>query len=95
MDWTTGVQFPAGEMMGFFLFTTALSISVLGPTQPPNPMGNGGTFPGVKRPKREADHSLPLSVKSLNAWSYTSTPPIRLRVVTGTTLLHNKLTPWK
>jgi len=33
---------------------------------------------GVKRPEREADHSLPSSVKVKNAKSYTSTTPIRL-----------------
>jgi hypothetical protein len=27
---------------------------------------------------RKADHSLPSSVEVKNAWSYTSTPPIRL-----------------
>jgi hypothetical protein len=32
---------------------------------------------GVKRPGREADHSLPSSAEG----SYTSTPPIRLRGV--------------
>jgi hypothetical protein len=32
----------------------------------------------VKRPGREADHSLPSSAEVKNAWSYTSTPPIRL-----------------
>jgi len=33
-DWTTGVQFPAGAMMGVFLFAAA-SIPALGPTHPP------------------------------------------------------------
>jgi hypothetical protein len=32
----------------------------------------------VKRPRREADHSPPSSAEVKNAWSYTSTPPIRL-----------------
>jgi hypothetical protein len=31
--------------------------------------------PGVKRPRREADHSPPSSAEVKNAWSYTSTPP--------------------
>jgi hypothetical protein len=31
--------------------------------------------PGVKRPGREADHSLPSSVEVNNAWNYTTTPP--------------------
>jgi hypothetical protein len=46
------------------------------------PMGAGGSFPGgVKRPGREADHSPPSSAEVKNAWSYTSTPPIRIHGV--------------
>jgi hypothetical protein len=33
---------------------------------------------GVKRPRREADHSPPSSAEVKNAWSYTSTTPINL-----------------
>jgi hypothetical protein len=36
---------------------------------------------GVKRPKREADHSHSSSAEDRNAWSYTSTPSIRLHGV--------------
>jgi hypothetical protein len=36
---------------------------------------------GVKRQGHETDHSPPSSAKVKNAWSYTSTPPIRLRGV--------------
>jgi hypothetical protein len=36
---------------------------------------------GVKRPGREVDHSPPSSAEVKNAWSYTSTPPIRLHGV--------------
>jgi hypothetical protein len=42
------------------------------------PMGARGSFPGVKRPGREADHSPPTSAEVKNVLSYTSTPPIRL-----------------
>jgi hypothetical protein len=35
-------------------------------------MGNGGSFPAVKRPGREADHSPPSSAEIKNAWRYTS-----------------------
>jgi hypothetical protein len=35
---------------------------------------NGDSFPGVKPPGREADHSPPSSVEANNAWRYTSTP---------------------
>jgi hypothetical protein len=44
-------------------------------------MDTGGSFPGVKRPGREADHSPPSSAEVKNTWSYTSTPPIRLHGV--------------
>jgi hypothetical protein len=36
---------------------------------------------GVKRPGREADHSRPSSAEVKDAWSYTSTLPIRLHGV--------------
>jgi hypothetical protein len=38
------------------------------------PMATGGSFPGVKRPGREADNSPPSSAEVKNARSYTSTP---------------------
>jgi hypothetical protein len=38
------------------------------------PMGTGALPPGVKRPKREADHSPPNSVEVKKTWVYTSTP---------------------
>jgi hypothetical protein len=37
------------------------------------PMGTGGSFLGVKRPGREADHSPPTSVKVQKLWIYTRT----------------------
>jgi hypothetical protein len=40
------------------------------------PIDTGGSFPGVKRPEREADHSPP-NAEVMNVWCYTSTP-IRL-----------------
>jgi hypothetical protein len=54
------------------------------------PMGTGRLFPlGVKRPGREADHSHPVP-RSKNAWSYTSTLPIRLH---GLVLKHRDSFP--
>jgi hypothetical protein len=38
-------------------------------------MGTGGSFPGVKRQRREADHSPPSSAEVKKMWIYTSTPP--------------------
>jgi hypothetical protein len=38
-------------------------------------MGTGGSFPGVKRQGREAEHSPPPSAEVKKMWIYTSTPP--------------------
>jgi hypothetical protein len=43
--------------------------------------GYQGSFPGVKRPGREVNHSPPSSAEVKNEWSYTSTPPICLHCV--------------
>jgi hypothetical protein len=43
-------------VLGIILFTTA-SRPALGPTQPPIQLVQGTLSLGVKRPKREADHS--------------------------------------
>jgi hypothetical protein len=53
----------------------------LGPTQPPIQWVPGALSLGVKRPEREADHSPPSSAEVKNAWSYTTTLPIRLHGV--------------
>jgi hypothetical protein len=37
--------------------------------------------PRIKLPGREANYSHPSSAEVKNAWSYTSTPPIRLHGV--------------
>jgi hypothetical protein len=60
--WTTGVQFPAGAMMGIFL-PSHLNL----PWGPPSLLSNGYR---VKRLGREAD-LLPPSSAEVNAWSYT------------------------
>jgi hypothetical protein len=54
---------------------------MLGPTQPPIQEVPGAISLGIKRPGLEADHSSPSSTEVNNAWSYTSTPPIRLHGV--------------
>jgi hypothetical protein len=51
---------------------------------PPSLLSNGyeGAVPlRVKRLQREAGHSPPSSAEVKNAWSYTSTPTIRLHGV--------------
>jgi hypothetical protein len=72
--------FDSWQGLGTFLFTTT-SRTALGPTQPPIQWVPGAPSLGVKWPGREADHSPPSSAKVKNAWSYTSTPPIRLHGV--------------
>jgi hypothetical protein len=44
-------------------------------------IGTGALILRLKRQGREADHSPPSSAEVKNAWSYTSTPPIRLHGV--------------
>jgi hypothetical protein len=63
--------------LGIFLFT-AESRTALGSTQPPIQWVPGALSLWVKRPGREADHSRLSSAEVKNAWSCTSTPPVRL-----------------
>jgi hypothetical protein len=56
-----------GRGQGIFLLATA-SRPTLVPTQPLIQF-----TPGITRPGRETDHSLPSSAEVKNAWSYTST----------------------
>jgi hypothetical protein len=63
--WTIGVLgFDSRRVLGTFLLTTA-SRTALGPTQPPiqwvpGALSRGG---GVKRSRRESDHSSPSSAE--------------------------------
>jgi len=43
---------------------------------PPPTLLYRGSFPRVKRPGREADHSSPSIVDGENEWSYTSSSPV-------------------
>jgi hypothetical protein len=72
------VQFPAEA--GNFSLTT-VSRMALGPAQPPIQCVPGAFSQGIKRPECEADNSPPSIAEVKNAWSYTSTPPIRLHSV--------------
>jgi hypothetical protein len=65
-----------GRGWDFLLFTTETR-PALGPTQAPIQWVPGGSFPGIKRPGRETDHTPPSSTEVQNAWSSTSTPSIR------------------
>jgi hypothetical protein len=65
------IRFPAGSG-NFSLHHRVQKCS--GVHTPSCPMDTRGSFPGLKRPGREADHSPPSSAEVKNAWSYTSTP---------------------
>jgi hypothetical protein len=61
--WTIGVPgFDSRRGLGIFLQTTP-SRTALGPTQPPIQWVPGALSLGVKRPRREADHSPPSSAE--------------------------------
>jgi len=80
MGWTIGVLgFDPRRGLGIFLFTT-VSRMALEPTHPPIQWVPRVLSAEVKRPGREADNSHPSNAE-VNAWSYTSTPPIRLHGV--------------
>jgi hypothetical protein len=65
--------FDSQQGLGIFLFIIVFR-PALGPTQPPIEQIPVALTLGVKRPKREADHSPLSNVKVKSAWSHTSTP---------------------
>jgi hypothetical protein len=76
--WSTGwkirvLGFDSRRRLGIFLFTIVFR-TALGSIQPPILWITGALSLGVKRPRREADHSPPSRAEVENAWSYTSTP---------------------
>jgi hypothetical protein len=71
----SGFEFRQG--LGIFLLTTA-NRQVLRPTQSPIQRVTGALSLGVKWSGCEDDHSPPSSAEVRNAWSYISSPPIRL-----------------
>jgi hypothetical protein len=66
-----GVQVPVGSKIFSLLHLVQTGFEVHPASYP---MGTGGTFPGIKRPGREADHSPPASAEVKKMWIYTSTP---------------------
>jgi hypothetical protein len=79
--WTIGILgFDSRKGLGIFLFTTA-SRTALVPTQPPIQGVSGALSLGVKRPGREADHSLPSSAEVKEYVELYLHSPIRLHSV--------------
>jgi hypothetical protein len=72
-DRGVGVRVPVGSK----IFSSPDRPDRLRSTQPPIQWVAGVVFPGVKRPGREVDHSLPTSAEVKKMWIYTSIP-IRL-----------------
>jgi hypothetical protein len=62
-----------GRVKNFHL--SMLSGPALGSTQPPIQWVPWALSPGVTRPWREADNSLPTSAEVKKMWIYTSAPP--------------------
>jgi hypothetical protein len=71
VDRGAGVRVPVGSRI--FISQIVQIGSGVHPTS--YTMGTGGTFPGVNRPGREADHLPPTSVEVKKMWIKTSTPP--------------------
>jgi hypothetical protein len=69
--WMAGVWFLAGERDVSLLH----SIQTGSGFHPASyPVGTGGSFPGVKRPRLEADHSSSFSAEVNNGGAMTSLP---------------------
>jgi hypothetical protein len=89
--WTIGVLgFDSRRGLRISLFTTA-SRTALGPTQPPIQWVPGALSLGVKRPRREADHSPPSSAEVKECVElYLHSPDTPswgcAQLITGTTL---------
>jgi hypothetical protein len=64
------VQNKPNSSVQIFLYSTVV-IPVLGPTK----WVLAALYPGIKRLKLEADHSLPTNAEIKETWICTSTPP--------------------
>jgi hypothetical protein len=72
--WTVESRSSSPGRVKNFLFSSSSS-PALGTTQPPIQWVHGSSFPWVKRPGREADHSPPISAEVKNTWICISTTP--------------------
>jgi hypothetical protein len=74
--WLDDRKFGVRVLVGSGIFSSTPSPDwLLGPTQPPNLWVPGALSPGVKRPRRQADHSPPTSAEVKKTWIYTCTSP--------------------
>jgi hypothetical protein len=81
-DFTRNLDNVVGITTGYGLDDRGIGVTfscradpALGSTQPPIQWVPGALSPGVKRPGREADHTLPTSAEVKKTWVYTSTLP--------------------
>jgi hypothetical protein len=72
MGWAAGVLL---LLQTCSFHSATASRPALGPNQPQNRWITRAFTPGLKRPRRELDHSPPPSAEVKDASSYTSTPP--------------------
>ena len=70
VQWRSGVRIPAGGKR----FSYSRNFQTNPVTRLTFLQWVPGSFSGVKRPDREADHSPPSSTEVKNEWSYTSIP---------------------
>jgi hypothetical protein len=71
LDWTAGVRFPTGARY----FSLLRSVQTGSGTHSASyPIGTGGSFLGVKPPRREADHTTPSSTEVKNGGIYLHSP---------------------
>jgi hypothetical protein len=80
--WTVGIQFwlhPDSQPVAYHhsaAHSTSVSYLEVRSVHPASySMDTGGSFLGVKWPRREPKHSPPATAKVNNVWSYTSTSP--------------------
>jgi hypothetical protein len=69
-DRQVGVRVPVGST----IFTSPCRPDRLWGPPTSCTKGTGGSFPTLKRPRREPDHSAPRSAEVKKMWIYTSTP---------------------
>jgi hypothetical protein len=78
LDDQGGREFESRQGKKFSLLHIVMTGSGVHPTS--YRMGTGGSFPGVKQQRCEADHSPPTIAEVKETWVYISTPPYAFMV---------------